>query len=309
MKRKLVISMVVLALVALVGGGGLAAAQETYTVVSDIPWPPFEMELEGEFFGFDLDVIRAIAVIAGFEVDIQNCEWAILVSSVQAGAKDIGASGLTDFPGRAAKVDFSNHYWLSNQAVVIPKDSDFNIVTALCGLGPTGAVGAQRATTGGWWVEDLQQVEGIDVELKQYPTYPLAILDLVAGRIDAVIQDEPASISSLTAFPDDLKIAGIINTDEYFGFIVPKGDPNGLLPRMNDAMVVLGVKTVVGPTGVEEFDITGGSFWENLVAAYFGPSAEKIEAAWSKCKNLLLSATCLEDLENYARCMANAVKE
>jgi len=308
MKRKFVTGFVVLAMVALIGGG-LAIAQESYTVVSDIPWPPFEMELEGEFFGFDLDVMRAIAVVAGFEVDIQNCEWAILVSSVQAGAKDIGASGLTDRPDRAAKVDFSNHYWLSNQAVVIRKDSDLNIVTALCGLGPTGALGAQRATTGCWWVEDLQQVEGIDVELKQYPTYPLAILDLVAGRIDAVIQDEPASISSLAAFPDDLKIAGIINTDEYFGFIVPKGDPNGLLPRMNDAMVVLGVKTVVGPTGVEQFEITEGSFWDNLVSAYFGPSTEEIEAAWSKCRNVLYSATCLEDLENYARCMADAVKE
>ncbi len=308
MKRKLVISMVVLAMVAL-GGGGLAVAQETYTVVSDIPWPPFEMELEGEFFGFDLDVIRASAVVAGFKVDIQNCEWSILVSSVQAGAKDIGASGLTDFRERAEKVDFSNHYWLANQAVVIRKDSGLNLVSAMTGKGPTGAVGAQRATTGGWWVEDNIQAAGFNVELKQYSTYPLAILDLVAGRIDAVIQDEPASISSLTAFPDELTIAGIINTNEYFGFIVPKGDPNGLLPRINDAMVVLGVKTAMASTGVEEFEITEGSFWENLVATYFGPPIEKIEAAWSKCKNLLLSATCLEDLENYARCMADAVKE
>ena len=307
MKRKFVTGFVVLAMVALIGGG-LAIAQESYTVVSDIPWPPFEMELEGEFFGFDIDVIRAISIVAGFEVDIQNCEWSILVSSVQAGAKDIGASGLTDFPERAEKVDFSNHYWLSNQAVVIRKDSDLNLISALTGMGPTAAIGAQRATTGGWWVEDNLQAAGFDVELKQYATYPLAILDLVAKRIDAVVQDEPASISSLTAFPDKLTVAGIINTHEYFGFIVPKGDPNGLLPRMNDAMVALGVKTVVAATGIEEFEITEGSFWDNLVSAYFGPSTEEIEAAWSKCKNVLYSATCLEDLENYARCMADAVK-
>jgi polar amino acid transport system substrate-binding protein len=288
--------------------GGITLSEETYTVVSDIPWPPFEMELEGEFFGFDLDVIRAIGIAAGFEVDIQNCEWSILVSSVQAGAKDIGASGLTDFPERAEKVDFSNHYWLSNQAVVIRKDSGLNLVSALTGMGPTGAVGAQRATTGGWWVEDNLQAAGFDVELKQYATYPLAILDLVAKRTDAVVQDEPASIASLTAFPDDLTIAGIINTHEYFGFIVPKGDPNGLLPRINDAMVTLGLKSHIVPTGIEELEITEGSFWDNLVSAYFGPSTEEIEAAWSKCKGLLHSATCLEDLENYARCMADAVK-
>ncbi len=306
--KKFLIGLTVLSLVVLLGGG-LVLAQDKYTVVSDIPWPPFEMELEGEFFGFDLDVMRAIAVVAGFEVDIQNCEWSILVSSVQAGAKDIGASGLTDFPGRAEKVDFSNHYWLANQAVVIRKDSGLNLVSALTGKGPTAAIGAQRATTGGWWVEDNIQAAGFNVELKQYSTYPLAILDLVAGRIDAVIQDEPASISSLTAFPDELTVAGIINTNEYFGFIVPKGDPNGLLPQMNDAMVALGLKTAMAPTGIEEFVITGGSFWENLVATYFGPPIEKIEAAWSKCKNLLLSATCLEDLENYARCMADAVTE
>jgi len=237
MKRFLV-GLTVLSLVVLLGGG-LVLAQDKYTVVSDIPWPPFEMELEG---------------------------------------------------------------------VVIRKDSGLNLVSALTGKGPTGAIGAQRATTGGWWVEDNLQAADFDVELKQYATYPLAILDLVAKRIDAVIQDEPASISSLTAFPDDLTVAGIINTHEYFGFIVPKGDPNGLLPRMNDAMVVLGAKTAIAPTGIEEFVITEGSFWDNLVAAYFGPSTEKIEAAWSKCKDLLSSATCLEDLENYARCMADAVK-
>ncbi|MCD5415659.1 transporter substrate-binding domain-containing protein [Candidatus Bipolaricaulota bacterium] len=280
--------MAVLSLVVLLGGG-LALAEKTYIVGSDIPWAPFQMITDdGEFFGFDLDLMRAIAITAGFEIEIRNIAFAALIGSVVAGKVDIGASGFTITAEREEAIDFSKPYYLSNQAVVIRKDSGLNIVTAMAGLGPNLAVGAQHGTTGLWWVEGNLHEAGIDVALKGYETYPTAILDLVAGRIDAVIQDEPASRAAISAFPDILTIAGIIHTYEYFGFLVAEGDPEGLLPRINDALATLGLTVVEGPGGLQEIVVEEGSFIEGLLTVYFGPDLDEITAAWEKSKDLLL---------------------
>jgi polar amino acid transport system substrate-binding protein len=243
--------------------------------------------------------MRAIAHVAGFEIEIRNVAFDAIIETVRTGRADIGASGFTITEEREKKVDFSIPYYLSNQAVVIRKDSGLNIVTALAGLGPNHAIGAQNGTTGLWWAEDNLQGAGIDVEVKGYETYPAAILDLVNGRIDAVIQDEPASKASIAAYPDELAIAGIINTNEYFGFLVAEGDPHGLLPRINDALRELGLTVVELPGGIMELVIEKGSFIEGLREIYFGPDLDDITAAWTKCKDLIIGG----DLDGFIQCM------
>lgn len=289
---------VILAVGLLLGLG--AVAQETYIVASDIPWAPFEMVNEaGEFLGFDLDLMRAIAHVAGFQIEIRNIAFDAIIENVRTGRADIGASGFTITAERERVVDFSIPYFLSNQAVLVRKDSGLNIVTALAGLGPNKAVGAQNGTTGFYWVEDNLQAAGVDIELKGYETYPAAILDLVNGRVDAVIQDEPASMASIAAYPDILTVAGIINTNEYFGFLVAEGDPHGLLPRINQALNELGLTVLELPGGIQELVIEEGSFIDGLMDIYFGPDLEQVTAAWGECKDLLLAG----DLMGYIQCM------
>lgn len=296
MKRKLIVFVCALVGVGLVGVMGSA---KTYVVASDIPWAPFEMvTTDNQFFGFDLDLVRAIAVTAGFEIEIRNVAFDAIIENVRSGLADIGASGFTITDEREAAVDFSSAYYLSNQAVVVRKDSGLNIVTAMAGLGAKGTIGAQNATTGYWWIEGLQE-SGVDVELNGYETYPAAILDLVNGRIDAVVQDEPASQASISSFPNELTVAGIINTYEYFGFLVKEGDPEGLLPRMNGALATLGLTLIPAPGGLLELVVAEGSFIEGLLAIYMGPDLAQITAAWTQSKGLLLAG----DLMGYIASM------
>lgn len=282
----------------LIGVLAFAATAETYIVGSDIPWKPFEMiTADGEFFGFDLDLIRAIAITAGFEVEIRNVAFDAIIEEVRAGRVDIGASGFTITEGREQTIDFSNPYFLSNQAVVIRKDSGLNIVTALAGEGGNKAVGAQNSTTGLWWGEDNLGPFGVTVN--GYETYPAAVLDLVNGRIDAVIQDEPASKASIAAYPDLLTVAGIINTYEYFGFLVADGDPDGLLPKINDALATLGLTVVDAVGGLQELVIAEGSVVESLLQIYFEPDPADITAAWETCKGYILGG----DIDGFITCM------
>jgi len=282
--KRLVIGVIALSMVLLLGAG-LALANDEYIVASDIPWAPFEMVTEdGQFFGFDLDVMRCIAVVEGFDINIKNTAFDTIIDTVKSGKADIGASGFTITADRAKSIDFSQPYYLSNQAVVIRKDSGLNIISALAGQGPTKKIGAQNGTTGFDWAD----TNGIGTTVNGYEYYPTAILDLVNKRIDAVIQDEPASQSSLAAYPDLLTIAGIINTNEYFGFLVAKDDPNGILPMITDGMTKLGLQVLPTAGGMQNLVVTPGSVWDNLLKAYFGPTNDQIEAAWLASKDLLL---------------------
>ena len=231
---------------------GFSLAQGlTYRIASDISWPPFEwVDEQGNKVGFDLDVMREIAKIEGYKIEIVDIAFDSIIPGIIAGKYDIGASGFTITDKREEVVDFSKPYWSSDQAILISKDSGFNVITALLG-GRT--VGAQRGTTGAFWIKENLIEKGVDVKLKLYETYPLAVLDLINGNVDAVIQDEPASRISI-AKEKSIYIAGIIITGEQFGFLVKEGDPEGILSKINE--------------GVDKLKASGK--WDELVAKYFG---------------------------------------
>jgi polar amino acid transport system substrate-binding protein len=261
------VKIAVVAVIALVGILPFAAFAQTYTVASDTTWPPFEWaDAAGNLLGFDLDVMRCIGVLEGFEVDIISYDWDIIFDDVGVGRVDIGASGATITDERELKVDFSAPYWTSDQAILVRSDSGLNIVTALSG-GST--VGAQVETTGAGFIQELIDA-GVDVVLQEYTLYPLAVLDLINGNIDAVIQDEPASMASATA-EEDLSVVGIILTNENFGFFVAEGDPSGLLALIN--------------AGVATLKANGA--YDNLAKAYMGTDLVKVEAAWLASIGLL----------------------
>ncbi|MCR4392240.1 MAG: basic amino acid ABC transporter substrate-binding protein [Candidatus Acetothermia bacterium] len=272
------------ALVGIVLVGGVALGAEKFVVGCDIAWAPFEwVSPKGAYLGFDLDVMRAIAILEGYEIEIRDTAFDSIIPAVVAGKVDIGASGFTITAERAEVVDFSQAYWASDQAVVVREGSGLNIVTALSG----GAkVGAQRGTTGAGWVEDNLVGKGVNVTLVLYETYPEAVLDLLAGRLDAVVQDEAPSQQAVKEYAGQLVIAGVIKTYEEFGFLVAKGDPKGILPRINEGMAKL----------------KASGAWDNLVAAYFGPSLDKIEAAWEACISILVEE---RDVVRYAQCLAD----
>jgi len=253
---------------------------QTYDVASDTTWPPFEWaDTEGNLLGFDLDVMRCIAVLQGFEINIISYDWDIIFDDVGIGRVDIGASGATITDERELKVDFSDPYWTSDQAILIRVDSGLNIITALSG-GHT--VGAQVETTGAGFIQGLID-EGVDVVLQEYTLYPLSVIDLINGNIDAVIQDEPASEASATA-EDDLTITGVIRTNENFGFFVAEGDPNGLLDLLNDGVAQL-----------KELGV-----YDNLVRAYMGTDITKVEAAWKTSIGLLNAGNVVDFAESLA---------
>jgi len=225
--------------------------------------------------------MRLIAILEGYDVNIVSYSWDIIFVDVGSGAVNIGASGATITAERSQIVNFSNPYWTSNQAVIIRADSGLNIASA---LGAGKKIGAQTGTTGAKWIQEQLIDKGVDVELVTFNLYPLAVLDLINGNLDAVVQDEPASRASVAADPR-LLIAGVIETGEQFGFFVTKGDPNGLLPKIN--------------AGLQQLQAT--TAWADLITAYMGGAdLTKIEAAWKIAAPYLAA----KDVVGFARSLA-----
>ncbi|MEN6369979.1 MAG: transporter substrate-binding domain-containing protein [Thermotogota bacterium] len=279
-------SLLVLGLLAVLAGAcAVSVAAATFTIASDTTWPPFEWAgADGQLYGFDLDVMRLVAILEGYDVNIISYSWDIIFDDVGIGRVDIGASGATITAERELKVDFSAPYWTSNQAVVVKADSGLNIATA---LSSGKKIGAQVGTTGAKWVQEQLIDKGIKVELKEYTLYPLAVLDLLNGNVDAVIQDEPASRASVAA-DARLAITGVIETGEQFGFFVANGDPKGLLPKINDGLQKLKASTA----------------WDNLITAYMGGAElAKIEAAWKAAASFLTA----KDVVGFAKTLAAGV--
>jgi polar amino acid transport system substrate-binding protein len=269
-------------LLAVVGLCMVSAAAAPYKVASDTTWPPFEWQAGGgQLVGFDLDVMRLIAILEGYDVEIVSYSWDIIFIDVGNGRVDIGASGATITAEREAVVDFSAPYWTSNQAVIVMADSDLNIASALsAGM----KIGAQVGTTGAKWVQEQLIDKGVDVKLVEFTLYPLAVLDLVNGNVDAVVQDEPASRASVAA-DARLSIVGVIETGEQFGFFVTNGDPNGLLPKINAGLQQLKASTA----------------WADLITAYMGGAElTKIEAAWVAAAPFLVA----KDVVGFAHALA-----
>ena len=82
-----------------------------------------------------------------------------------------------------------------------------------------------------------------------------------------------------------MSIAGVVITNENFGFFVAEGDPEGLLNLINE--------------GVKQLKAMG--VYDSLIAAYMGTDMVKVEAAWQVSIGLLDDG----DIEGFASQLAD----
>ena len=219
---------ITLALLALTLCCGQALAADKYIVASDCTWPPMEMlSADKKPEGFSTDYIRAAAKAAGFEVEVRNIAWDGIFGGVATGQYDIVAAATTITEERKKQFDFSDPYYGVAQAVVLPAGKSIKSLADLKGK----KVGGQIATTGIFVMRNAK----VGAEIKEYDDVGLAIQDMLGGRLDAVICDDPVALYYANKKPDT---AGKLNLSfktaekEYYGFTVRKGRKD-LVDKLN----------------------------------------------------------------------------
>jgi polar amino acid transport system substrate-binding protein len=185
------------------------------TVGSDIPFPPFEYRENGELTGFDVDLIEEIAERLGLETNWIETDFDTIFTQLAAGRFDVVASATTITEEREQMVNFTEAYYLAQQALVV-NTGETPDIQSLEDLSAGDVVAVQAGTTGEAWARE-NVPDGVDV--RSFPNAPDTYIALEAGNVTAVIFDEPSAVAEARE-REELDVATVIDTGERYGFAV-----------------------------------------------------------------------------------------
>ncbi|GFM36731.1 ABC transporter substrate-binding protein [Desulfovibrio psychrotolerans] len=215
--------------------GSMAFAQKHYVNGIDANYPPFGyIDASGKPAGFDVDSLNWIAEKMGFTVEHKPMEWSTIVQSLVSKKIDLVYSGMSITEERAKQVNFSDPYWKVAQVIVAKKDSGLTVDGAMKG---GKALGVQSGTSEADSLQNMVGKDGYSYDLKYYDSAPLAIMDILNGRVPAAAMDI-APANDAIAHGKDIEIAGEFGEPEFFGVAVRKDDAE-LLETINKGLKLL----------------------------------------------------------------------
>jgi polar amino acid transport system substrate-binding protein len=223
------------ALAALLGSALVASAcggSDALVLCTDAPYPPMEMEIDGEFTGFDIELMRAIADELGRELEVNNIGFDPITSglAMESGECEIAAASITITEEREQNIDFSDPYFTADQSLLVALDSG---ITNLAGFAGKN-LGVQTGTTGEMYANENDP--GATIISFENPGDIFTAL--AAGEIEGVLQDiVPNADYALNN--DDAEIVETYPTNESYGFAVAEEGSEDLLADVNEALATL----------------------------------------------------------------------
>lgn len=229
MKKTLVTILVVLTVLTLSSG----VMAQRYVVGTNASFPPFEYVEAGEIVGFDIDIVKAIADLQGFEVEFRDLSFDSLVPGLASGSLDLVAAGMTISEQRKKVVSFSEPYYSANQSVLVHQDSEEDL-TVLFG---DNDIGVQTGTTGDAWVRNkLIKADILTGEIRNYDSFVFVIRDLANKNIDAAVLDKP--VAETYSKNNPVKVVAEVITGEEYGIAVSKNNEE-LRQKLNEGLAKL----------------------------------------------------------------------
>lgn len=194
-------------------------AKGTLIVGCDDEFPPMAFkDANGEIIGFDTALAYMVGEKLGVEVVIQPIDWSTKEMALSSRKIDVIWNGYTIDKSRNDKVEYTKPYLNNQQVVVVKADSDIATLADLAGK----VVGTQSNSAGLSALKANEELLESLAELKEYDTFPKALLDL-EGRTDAVVMDKIVIGYLMTQEPGKYKLLEETMGDEYYGIGCRKG--------------------------------------------------------------------------------------
>lgn len=200
-----------------------AAIQERgYFVLGlDDSFPPMGFRNEaGEIDGFDIDLARELASRLGLELKLRPVDWDGVLLSLNKGDIDLIWNGLSISEKRKERIDFSKPYLANRQVIVVQPGSGINGKADLAGA----VVGIQLGSTSEEALRKSPEVLDSFKQLKKYSNNVEALMDLGAGRLDAVVLDEIVGRYYIAKHPEEYMVLEDDFGREEYGIGFRKGD-------------------------------------------------------------------------------------
>lgn len=245
LKKILAVSLImILALCTLTACGGdteEAQTEEMTTLVfgTSADYAPFEFMYPDEngemvYGGIDVDVAQYIADYMGVELQTENMSFDNLLTALGKGQFDIVLADIEATDDRKEAADFSDPYLTELAPQFLVKKENADQYTSYSDFeGKT--IGAQTATTKYEIISEIADVDAVALQ---------SVLDLVKevsyGKVDAILVDGSVA-QQYQASNDDLVALSFdeLGDSAEVCVAVAKGDPKGLLPKINEAIAKL----------------------------------------------------------------------
>jgi polar amino acid transport system substrate-binding protein len=178
-----------------------------------------------KIIGFEVDIAEAMAKRMGRTANFIQNQWDGLVPGLERGEYDMVIAGLEITPERLAKINFSTPYYYSTLSLTIRRDETrIRTPEDLTGR----RVGTLKATLAERY---LREMANVDVPTYDNQLHPY--LDLMLGRLDAVVLDTP--IALYYAYSPQMRNVELTSVKFPIAIGIRKAD-TALLSEVNTAL-------------------------------------------------------------------------
>ena len=95
----------------------------TLVVATNAEFEPFEYVENGKIIGIDIDLCQAIADKLGMKLEINDMQFASIITAVQSGKADIGVAAMAVTEERKKNVNFTDTYNTARQMIIVRNGS------------------------------------------------------------------------------------------------------------------------------------------------------------------------------------------
>ena len=147
--------------------------------------------------GYDVQIARKLADDLGMELQIVKLDWDSLILSLQKDQIDAVIAGMTATEERMKQVDFTTPYYVSEEVIIVRKDSDLANIKNVQELSGKKVQGQMNTI----YDDIIDQIDGVQ-HMPAAETFPASIQALAAGGVDAVTSELPVAVGVVSANPD-----------------------------------------------------------------------------------------------------------
>lgn len=217
-------------------------------------YPPFEFyTVDHRLDGFDIALMQAIGEELGLIVEFTDIAFDGLGDSLFAGQVDLAIAALSITPEREAFVDFSNVYYIGEDAILTADGSGISGIQSSADLAPY-TLGVQSNSVYEDWAREQLIDTGLMPEenLLVYATADQAVTDLVAGRVQLVMMDKKPAEVAERAFDVTVVASGLHR--QRFAIALPQGEET-LRREINRALTNLQNKGKLADLAAQYLDL------------------------------------------------------
>lgn len=223
-------------------GSSSSGSSDDYSLISDgklvvgtsADYEPFEYMEDGEFKGFDVELAAAIADKLGLEVQYESVDFDSILPGISSGTKyDVGVASITVTPAREKEVDFTDSYYMDDQAIVTMADD--TSITSDNYEDVLNDSATKIAVQSGSTAESFAKENFPNATIVPFKNATDCFAAVQSDQADAVVTNRSMAAQMVAGAYTNEHVIKQISTGEEYAIAVSKDNP-GLTKKINEAL-------------------------------------------------------------------------